>query len=180
MSRIGKRPIELPSGVTVSLQDQVIRVKGPKGELTQKLPEGIGLAVEAGKARLTRAGDEKQQRANHGLARALTANLVRGVSQGFERVLELHGIGFKAEMAGKKLVLSIGFSHPVEFPVPQGLTIDVQAGQPAKVIVKGIDKHAVGQAAAMIRAFRPPDSYKGKGLRYQGEYVRIKAGKSAA
>lgn len=180
MSRIGKRPIEIPKGVTITLEDQVVRVKGPRGELSQRLPSGIGLLVEDGKAMLTRAGEAKQQRADHGLSRALAANLVRGVSTGFEKILEIHGVGYKAEIAGRKLILALGYSHPVEFPIPEGLTVEVLAGQPAKVIVKGIDKHAVGQAAATIRGFRRPDSYKGKGVRYQGEYVRIKAGKSAA
>jgi large subunit ribosomal protein L6 len=180
MSRIGNRSITLPKGVTITLQDSVVHVKGPKGELSQVLPAGVGLIVEGPKATLTRAGDGKQQKADHGLSRALTANLVRGVSVGFERVLEVHGVGFKAELAGKNLVLALGFSHPIEFPIPKGLTIEVQTGQPTKVIIKGIDKQAVGQAAATIRAYHTPDSYKGKGVRYQGEYVRIKAGKSAA
>jgi large subunit ribosomal protein L6 len=179
MSRIGKLPIELPSGVTVTLAEQVVKVKGPKGELTQHIPAGPGLVVEDGKASITRPSDSKQDRANHGLVRSLTANMVEGVSKGFERVLEVHGVGFKADVQGATLTMGLGYSHNIEFAIPKGISIEVQPGQPLKLFVRGIDKQVVGQAAATIRAYRPPDSYKGKGVRYQGEYVRIKAGKSA-
>jgi large subunit ribosomal protein L6 len=179
MSRIGKLPIELPKGVTMTLTEQVITVKGPKGELTQHIPAGPGLELEDGKAIITRPSEAKQDRANHGLVRSLAANMVEGVTKGFEKVLEIHGIGFKADVSGSTLTLGIGFSHPIDFPIPQGVTIEVQPGQPMKLFVRGIDKQVVGQAAATIRSYRPPDSYKGKGVRYQGEYVRIKAGKSA-
>ncbi len=179
MSRIGKLPIELPKGVTITLADQVIKVKGPKGELEQHVPAGPTLVIEEGNAVIVRPSESKQDRANHGLVRALASNMVEGVTKGFERVLEIYGIGFKAEVKGSTLTLGLGFSHPIEFPIPKGVTIEVQPGQPLKLFVRGIDKQVVGQAAATIRAYRPPDSYKGKGVRYKGEYVRIKAGKSA-
>ncbi len=179
MSRIGKLPIELPAGVSIALNDQVVQVKGPNGQLEQHIPAGIGLVVEGAKATFTRKDEAQQTRANHGLARSLAFNMVTGVSKGFEKILEIHGIGYKADVKGKDLVLGLGFSHEIVFPIPQGIAIEVQAGQPLKVKISGIDKQAVGQAAATIRAYRPPDSYKGKGVRYKGEYVRIKAGKSA-
>lgn len=180
MSRIGKLPIELPAGVTITLAEQVVSVKGPKGQLAQHVPAGIGLTVENGKAMILRASESKQDRANHGLVRALASNMVVGVSKGFERVLEIHGIGYKADVSGSTLTLGLGFSHNIDFPIPTGVAIEVQPGQPMKVLIKGIDKQVVGQVAATIRGYRPPDSYKGKGVRYQGEYVRIKAGKSAS
>jgi large subunit ribosomal protein L6 len=180
MSRIGKLPIELPAGVSVTLADQVLRVKGPKGELDQHVPAGVTLAIDDGKAVFGRASETKQDRANHGLVRSLANNMVEGVSKGFERVLEIYGIGYKADVAGSTLTLGLGFSHTIDFPIPSGVSIEVQPGQPMKVFIRGIDKQVVGQAAATIRGYRPPDSYKGKGVRYQGEYVRIKAGKSAS
>ncbi len=161
MSRIGKLPIELPAGVSVTLADQVLRVKGPKGELDQHVPAGVTLAIDDGKAVFGRASETKQDRANHGLVRSLANNMVEGV-------------------AGSTLTLGLGFSHTIDFPIPSGVSIEVQPGQPMKVFIRGIDKQVVGQAAATIRGYRPPDSYKGKGVRYQGEYVRIKAGKSAS
>jgi large subunit ribosomal protein L6 len=179
MSRIGKLPIELPNGVTITLADQVITVKGPKGELTQHVPAGPTLKVEEGKAVFERSSEAKQDRANHGLVRSLAANMVEGVTKGFQKVLEIHGIGFKADVSGSTLTLGLGHSHPIDFPIPKGVTIEVQPGQPMKLFVRGIDKQVVGQAAATIRSYRSPDSYKGKGVRYEGEYVRIKAGKSA-
>ncbi len=179
MSRIGKLPIELPKGVTISLADQVITVKGPKGQLTQHVPAGPGLVVEDGKAVITRPSEAKQDRANHGLVRSLAFNMVEGVTKGFERVLEIHGVGYKADVKGSTLVLGLGFSHNIDFAIPKGVSIEVQLGQPMKLFVRGIDKQVVGHVASTIRAYRPPDSYKGKGVRYKGEYVRIKAGKSA-
>jgi large subunit ribosomal protein L6 len=179
MSRIGKLPIELPKGVTVSLADQVVTVKGPKGQLEQHIPAGVTLTVDDGLATLHRASESKQDRSNHGLVRSLTANMVEGVTKGYERVLEVYGIGFKADVNGSTLVLGLGFSHTIDFPIPSGVSVEVQAGQPMKIFLRGIDKQVVGQAAATIRGYRPPDSYKGKGVRYLGEYVRIKAGKSA-
>jgi len=179
MSRIGKLPIELPKGVTVSMADQVVTVKGPKGQLSQHIPAGPGLVLEDGKAIITRPSEAKQDRAYHGLVRSLTNNMVLGVSKGFERVLEVHGVGYKADVKGSTLTLGLGFSHNIEFALPKGINIEVQLGQPMKIFIRGIDKQMVGHVAATIRGYRPPDSYKGKGVRYKGEYVRIKAGKSA-
>jgi large subunit ribosomal protein L6 len=178
MSRIGKLPVTLPAGVTTTLDGDVIHVKGPKGELTQRLPAGIGLHVDGSTVTITRSDETRPQRAFHGLVRALFANMVKGVSQGFNRRLEVQGVGYKAELQGRTLSLVVGFSQPVEFTVPDDITVKVEGGN--KILVEGIDKQRVGLTAARVRAVRPPDHYKGKGIRYEGEYVRIKAGKSAA
>ncbi len=177
MSRIGNKPVAVPSGVTVSSADGRLTVKGPKGELSQKIAEGISFEIEGDVAKVNRANDSKPYRANHGLMRALLNNMVTGVSKGFERKLEINGVGYKASTQGNKAIFNLGYSHPIEFPFPEGVTIAVDKN--TSVTVSGIDKEKVGQAAAEIRGFRPPDSYKGKGVRYEGEYVRLKAGKSA-
>ena len=153
MSRIGKLPIELPAGVSISLNDRVVQVKGPKGQLEQRIPAGIGLVIEDAKATFTRGDEAQQTRANHGLARSLAFNMVTGVSKGFEKSLEIHGIGYKADVKGKGLVLGLGFSHEIVFPIPDGVSIEVQTGQPLKLTVRGIDKQVVGQAAATITRF---------------------------
>ncbi len=176
MSRIGKLPVALPKGVDVKVADGSLRVKGPKGALTRSIVSGISFDVSDGSVEVARSGDTKQERANHGLMRALLANMVTGVSAGFERKLEIHGVGYKAEAKGKKVVFNLGFSHPIEYAFPDGVTVEVEKG--GKLKIKGIDKEQVGQAAAVIRGFRPPDSYKGKGIRYAEERVRLKAGKS--
>ena len=177
MSRIGNKPVALPSGVTVSVNDELLVVKGPKGQLEQKIAQGITFAIEAETVSVIRENDSKPFRANHGLMRALLNNMVTGVTQGFERKLEINGVGYKASVQGNKAVFNLGFSHPIEVPFPEGVTIAVDKN--TLVTVSGIDKEKVGQCAAEIRGFRPPDSYKGKGVRYEGEYVRLKAGKSA-
>jgi len=177
MSRIGKQPIVVPSGVTVALADGRVRVDGPKGSLSQALVEHVGLEVEGAEARLTRDGEAKQVRANHGLMRSLVQNMVTGVTVGFEKKLSVLGVGYRADVKGSTLVMQLGYSHPINFSIPAGVVIDVDKQN--NIVVKGIDKQAVGQAAAEIRAFRKPDHYKGKGIRYADEYVRIKAGKSA-
>ena len=177
MSRIGNKPVAVPSGVTVTSADGQLTVKGPKGQLTQRIAEGISFSVEGDVATVSRANDSKPYRANHGLMRALLNNMVTGVTKGFERKLEINGVGYKASTQGNKAVFNLGYSHPIEFPFPEGVTISVDKN--TSVTVSGIDKEKVGQAAAEIRGFRPPDSYKGKGVRYEGEYVRLKAGKSA-
>lgn len=177
MSRIGKLPIPVPSGVTIQVADGAVKVKGPKGELTQRLASGVSLEQDAATLRVLRADETAQTRANHGLVRALVANMVTGVTKGFERKLEIQGVGFKGEVKGKTLVLALGYSHPVEFPFPEGITIEVEKG--TKLTVKGADKQVVGETAALLKRFRPPDSYKGKGVRYEGEYIRLKAGKTA-
>lgn len=176
MSRIGKMPVPIPSGVTVTVEDGVVRVEGPKGELTQRLRPEISAAVEDGEVRMGRASETKADRAYHGLMRALVANMVRGVSEGFQKSLELQGVGYRAEKRGKNLVLTVGYSHQVEYPEPDGLSISTPS--PTVIVVEGADKQRVGQAAAEIRSVRPPEPYKGKGIRYQGEHVRRKAGKT--
>lgn len=176
MSRIGKMPVVIPSGVTVNLEDGLVRVKGPKGELTQTLRPEVSVTVEDAELTVARESDAKAHRALHGLTRALVANMVRGVTQGFQKSLELQGVGYRAEKRGNKLVLTVGYSHPVEYPEPDGVSISTPS--PTVIVVEGADKQKVGQAAAEIRQVRPPEPYKGKGIRYQGEHVRRKAGKT--
>lgn len=176
MSRIGKLPIPVPKGVTVSVAD-TITIKGPKGQLESLIADGISFAQEGDVLKVHRASESRTHRANHGLMRALVNNMVTGVTKGFERKLEIIGVGYKAESKGSQVVFNLGYSHPIEFTPPPGISLAVEKN--TKVIVSGIDKQAVGQVASVIRGFRPPDSYKGKGVRYEGEVVRIKAGKSA-
>ena len=176
MSRIGKLPIPVPAGVEVKIEDTNITVKGPKGTLTQDFPKEITVALQDGQVTVTRPNDAKQNRAYHGLIRALIQNMVTGVSQGFEISLDMVGVGYRAQMQGDKLVLAIGYSHPVEVKPGPGLSIEVPA--PTKILVKGFDKQAVGQLAADIRKIRAPEPYKGKGIRYTNEFIKLKAGKS--
>ena len=178
MSRIGKKPISLPAGVKVTVDGNTVTVQGPKGTLVQTLPEEITLTQEDNQVLVQRANDGKQQRAFHGLSRALIANMVEGVTNGFEKKLELVGVGYRAQMQGKKLVISIGFSHPVEVDAPEGIEFEVPA--PTRITIKGIDKQLVGNTAAHIRAIRKPEPYKGKGIKYENEYIRRKAGKAGA
>lgn len=178
MSRIGKQPIPVPSGVTVTVDGDTVKVKGPKGELTQAIRPEVTVAVEDGQVVVTRVNDSKANRALHGLTRSLVANMVEGVTDGFRKTLEMVGVGYRAEKKGKTLVINAGYSHPVQYPEPEGLTLSTPA--PTQIVVEGIDKQQVGQVAAEIRAVRPPEPYKGKGIRYQGEYVRRKAGKAGA
>ena len=178
MSRIGRKLIDIPPGVTLSIDDEKVKVKGPKGELSVNLVPGIDVSVEDNAVKVTRQGDDKKTRAYHGMMRALVNNLVQGVSTGFERRLEIIGIGWRAQMQGNTLVMNLGFSHPVEYDPPKG--VEITTDGPTKITVKGIDKQAVGQTAAVIRGFRPPEPYKGKGMRYVGEHVIRKAGKAGA
>lgn len=177
MSRIGKMPIAIPAGVTATQVDGGVRVKGPKGELSMKLPTGVKLSQEGSTLSIVRDDDSRQNRSNHGLARAILNNMVTGVTRGFERRLEIQGVGFKSEVKGKALVLSLGYSHPVEFPFPPGVTIDVDKG--TKLVVKGADRQVVGETAAKLISLRSPDSYKGKGIRNEGQHIKLKAGKTA-
>jgi len=177
MSRIGRQPVAIPKGVQVTTQDRSVKVKGPKGELTMDLVSGVTLAVSETEAVVKLERDDRQANAVYGLTRAILANLVRGVGQGFQKSLEIQGTGYRAALDGKKLVLQLGYSHPVEYPVPDGVQIKVDT--PTKLTVSGADKQQVGQVAAHIRGFRPPEPYKGKGVRYEGEYIKRKAGKSA-
>lgn len=177
MSRIGKLPIPLAPQTTAVVDGARIRVKGPKGELSRVLPVGVVVRQEGNTLFVARDDDSRQNRSNHGLARALVANMVKGVGTGFERRLEVLGVGFKGELKGRTLNLSLGFSHVVEFPLPEGISVDVEKG--TKFVVRGADRELVGETAARLRRLRSPDSYKGKGVRFDGEKVRIKAGKTA-
>lgn len=177
MSRIGKLPVSIPDKVTVKVSGGAVQVKGPKGELAHPIVANIAVALEDGKVVVTRNGEDNATRAAHGLMRAAIGNMVKGVTKGFEKKLQVIGIGYRAEVKGKNLVMNLGYSHPVEFPMPQGIAIEVDKEN--KITVTGIDKKQVGQVAAIIRKFRAPDHYKGKGIRYVDEYVRLKAGKTA-
>jgi large subunit ribosomal protein L6 len=176
-SRVGKKPILIPSGVAVSRDGRVIRVKGPKGEMLFPLGHGVEVTVDPKEVVVEQVGGGKQALAMHGTTRAILANMVHGVTQGFTKTLEITGTGYRAQMAGKKLTLQLGFSHPIEYEAPAGITISVES--PTKLHVSGFDKGLVGQVAANIRGYRPPEPYKGKGIKYAGEYVRRKAGKAA-
>jgi large subunit ribosomal protein L6 len=177
MSRIGKKPIAIPAGVTVTVSGSQVDVKGPKGSLSLALIDGITAAVEEDNLVFSRADESRPSRANHGLMRSLANNMVVGVTSGFSRRLEVRGIGYRADVKGKKLVMNLGYSHLIEFEIPSDVAIEVDKNN--TITVSGIDKARVGQVAANIRGFRPPDRYKGKGVRYEGEHVSLKAGKSA-
>lgn len=178
MSRVGRMPIEIPAGVTVSQNEHTLTVKGAKGELTRTFHPDINIAVEENVITVTRPSDGKEHRSLHGLTRALVANMVTGVHEGFTKTLEINGVGYRAAKQGNKLALTLGFSHPVEMEAPAGITIEVPA--PNKIVVTGADKEVVGAVAADIRKWRKPEPYKGKGIRYEGEVVRRKAGKAGA
>ena len=177
MSRIGKKPITLPKGITVKIDNADVFIEGPKGKLSHKVPEGITVQEANQELLVTRASDERRERSLHGLTRTLIANMVEGVTQGFKKELEIVGVGYRAEKSGNALKISLGFSHPVMFEAPQGIQINVEK---QIVRIEGIDKHLVGQTAAIIRKFKKPDVYKGKGIRYVGEVVRKKVGKAGA
>jgi large subunit ribosomal protein L6 len=177
MSRIGRKPIPLPAGVMVSISPGRVMVNGPLGELSQTVPQRITVEQQDGELVVTRPTDRGPDRALHGLTRTLVANMVEGVTKGFEKRLEIQGVGYRAQLRGTDLELAVGYSHPVAYQAPAGISFDVP--QPTVVIVKGIDKQRVGQVAAEIRSVRPPEPYKGKGIRYSGEYVRRKVGKRA-
>ena len=177
MSRIGKKPIPVPTSVTVSIEPDLVRVNGPKGELTERIPRDITVAQEGEELVVKRPTDRGEHRALHGLTRSLVANMVEGVTDGYVRTLEIHGVGYRAQLKGKGLELALGFSHPVSIPAPDGIEFEVP--QPTQVVGRGIDKQAVGETAARIRKTRPPEPYKGKGVRYVGEQVARKVGKRA-
>jgi large subunit ribosomal protein L6 len=178
MSRIGKKPVPIPKGVQVGVDGREVEVKGPKGRLRLTVHEQCAVQVADGSVVVTRAGDHRTARALHGLTRALVANMVRGVTEGFERKLEIVGIGYRAQLSAGTLTFSLGYSHPVVFPLPEGVQAEVE--KQTAITLRGIDKYVVGQTAAKIRALRPPDSYKGKGIRFADEVVRRKAGKTGA
>ena len=177
MSRIGKQPIAVPDGVEITIEPELVKVKGPKGELEERVSRDIGVAQEDGQIVVTRSTDRGPHRALHGLTRSLIANMVEGVTNGYEKRLEIQGVGYRAQLQGDKLVLALGYSHPVELNAPTG--IDFEVPQPTRIVVRGISKQAVGEVAAIIRKQRPPEPYKGKGIRYEGEYVARKVGKRA-
>jgi large subunit ribosomal protein L6 len=179
MSRIGKQPISIPAGVTVSIKDSVITVKGSKGTLTFKPHKLVTVKVDDKTILVERKGDEGLERSLHGLTRTLVANMVEGVTKGFSKKMEIQGVGYRAEIVGKKLKLALGYSHPVDFPAPDGITFEIDKEKKNIVTISGIDKALVGQTAADMRALRPPEPYKGKGIRYFGEAIRRKAGKAA-
>jgi large subunit ribosomal protein L6 len=177
VSRIGKMPVAIPKGVEVNKDGNVLRVKGPKGELSNRIPPGLTVSIDGGEVRIARSGDEPRERAFHGLLRSLVANSVHGVTKGFSKDLEIVGVGYKAEVKGKAIVFSIGYSHPVNFPIPEGIAValDAKAG---KLSISGADRQKVGQTAAEIRKLRIPDPYKAKGIKYADEVIRRKVGKA--
>ncbi len=177
MSRIGKQPVPIPDGVEVDVQPGTVTVKGPKGELSQAIDRDMTVKVDDGTVVVTRPTDRGDHRALHGLTRSLIANMVEGVTEGFEKRLQIQGVGYRAQLKGKALEMSLGYSHPVSLPAPEGIEFEVP--QPTEVIVRGIDKQLVGEMAARVRKSRPPEPYKGKGVRYVDEYVARKVGKRA-
>ena len=177
MSRIGKLPIPVPSGVDVFIEPELVRVKGPKGELEQRVSREMKVEQENGTIVVTRPTDRGEHRALHGLTRSLIYNMVHGVTEGYEKRLQIQGVGYRAALRGRDIELAVGYSHPVQINAPDG--IDFEVPQPTQIVVRGIDKQAVGEIAARIRKVRPPEPYKGKGIRYDGEYVARKVGKRA-
>jgi large subunit ribosomal protein L6 len=178
MSRVGKKPIALPKGVKINVAENEVQVEGPKGKLTTPIPPGITFSQEGAELVCQRENDGRQQRAFHGLARALAANAVQGVSQGFSKDLDIVGVGYRAQVEGKKVVLALGYSHPVEYPIPEGIEVKIE--KQTRITISGIDRQKVGQVAAEIRKLRRPDPYKQKGIRYVGEVLKKKAGKAGA
>ncbi|UUY03677.1 50S ribosomal protein L6 [Svornostia abyssi] len=177
MSRIGRKPIPVPDGVTITIEPELVTVKGPKGELSERINRDITVAQDEGTLTVSRPTDRGEHRALHGLTRSLVANMVEGVTNGYQKSLDIQGVGYRAALKGKNLELALGYSHPVPIEAPDGIEFEVP--QPTKVIVKGISKQQVGEIAAIIRKQRPPEPYKGKGIRYEGEYVARKVGKRA-
>jgi large subunit ribosomal protein L6 len=176
MSRIGKLPIAIPKGVTIAMDGNTVKVKGPKGELAREFAQGISVGQEGETLLVTRASDEENHKALHGLSRTLLANMVEGVTKGYQKTLEISGVGYKAEVKPFGLQLALGFSHPIQYKAPAG--VKLTAPQPTTVVIEGADKEKVGQVAAELRSLRPPEPYKGKGIKYQGEVIRRKAGKA--
>jgi large subunit ribosomal protein L6 len=177
MSRIGRQPIPVPSGVELTIEPELVRVKGPKGELQERISRDMKVEQGDGEITVTRPSDRRDHRALHGLTRSLVANMVQGVTDGFEKRLEIQGVGYRAALKGKDIELSVGYSHPVTIEAPAGIEFEVP--QPTRIAVRGSSKQAVGEVAARIRKVRPPEPYKGKGIRYEGEYVQRKVGKRA-
>jgi large subunit ribosomal protein L6 len=177
MSRVGRKVIPVPKGVNITIGKDQVAVKGPKGELKREVPAGVTVALNGGELAVTRADDSRDNRAKHGMVRALLANMVKGVTDGFERKLEINGVGYRADVAGQKLNMSLGFSHPVTFELPKGIAAKVDKNI---VVLSGIDKESLGETASKIRAIRPPEPYKGKGIKYVEEVIKRKVGKTGA
>jgi large subunit ribosomal protein L6 len=177
MSRIGKKPIDIPAGVNIKLTENHIKVKGPKGELEWTCPAETKVSIDDNKLVVVRNSDEKKIRALHGLTRKLISNMIQGVTTGYQKVLDIVGVGYRAQVQGKKIILSLGYSHPVEFSLPEGITAAIDPKQ-IQITLAGIDKHKIGQVAADIRSLRKPDIYKGKGVRHSGERLKLKVGKA--
>jgi len=180
MSRIGKKPVEIPQGVTVEIQEGKVKIKGPKGELSRVLPKEVKAEQKDNTIVVTRTGDSDKEKAIHGLYRTLLSNMVEGVTKGYEKKMEIVGVGFKFKANGNKLTLNVGFSHQVDFKGAEGITFEEEKEEKNIFAIKGIDKELVGETAAKVRAIRPPEPYKGKGIRYHGEHIEKKAGKAAA
>jgi large subunit ribosomal protein L6 len=178
VSRVGRKPIPFAKGVTIEKQNGTVKVKGPKGELSMDLKPEISVTINEGEVVLDRPSDSRQHKSLHGLYRALIASMITGVTEGYRKKLEIVGVGYRAELKGEKLILQLGYSHPIVFALPDEIKVEVPA--PTQIIVSGIDKQLVGQVAAKIRSMRPTEPYKGKGVKYEGEYIRRKAGKTAA
>ncbi len=177
MSRIGKQPIPVPAGVTVAIEPEVVRVNGPKGELFERIPRDISVEQDGEELLVKRPTNRGEHRALHGLTRSLVANMVQGVTDGYQKVLEIHGVGYRAQLKGNNLEMALGYSHPVAVAAPDGIEFEVPS--PTRIVVRGISKQLVGEVAATIRKRRPPEPYKGKGVRYEGEFVARKVGKRA-
>ncbi len=177
MSRIGRKPIDVPSGVDIEIRPELVKVKGPKGELSERIHRDMTVSIDANLVTVTRPTDRGEHRALHGLTRSLVANMVEGVTTGYVKALEIQGVGYRANLKGKTLELALGYSHPVHIETPDGIEFEVPV--PTRVVVKGIDKQLVGETAAIIRKQRPPEPYKGKGIRYEGEVIARKVGKRA-
>ncbi|MBI1963816.1 MAG: 50S ribosomal protein L6 [Candidatus Rokubacteria bacterium] len=177
MSRIGRKPVSIPQGVKVQVEGNTVRAEGPKGKLAQSVPAGLSAKLEGDRVVISRASDERKVRALHGLARALVANMVTGVKDGFEKKLEIVGIGYRAQLQGRALQLALGYSHPVIFPLPEGITAEID--KQTAITLRGADKALLGETAAKLRALRKPDPYKGKGIKYADEFIRRKVGKKA-
>jgi len=177
VSRIGKKPIAIPEGVSVSISDRTIKVKGQKGELSWNFPENIGVSITDGLIKVSRTSDLKTDRALHGLTRSLISNMITGVSKGYQKNLEIAGVGYRAQVSGNKITFTLGYSHPIEMQLPEGISAAVDPKQ-VQITLTGIDKQLLGQVAASMRALRPPDAYKGKGIRYAGQRLKLKVGKA--
>ena len=177
MSRVGRNPIQLPTGVDVKLQGNIVSVKGPKGQLSWNLPTGISISMQDKRIKVERQSETKQDKSLHGTVRNIIANMVSGTSAGYQRVLDISGVGYRAQVQGKKIVFTLGYSHLVEFQLPEGISAEVDKKQ-TQVTIQGIDKQVIGQVAANIRGLRPPDIYKGKGVRYANEFIKLKVGKA--